>query len=241
MPPVLSCQQIREIDRIAIHDLGIPGLVLMENAGRGASEALLANSRSHNIAANRALIACGHGNNGGDGFVIARHLDLAGLDVHVWLAGATSDLRGDAEATYKWLDASNVKVHPCGPLHSGVIGEEVKTLLATMGPTDWAIDALLGTGSQGEPRSNMSTIIEAFNRLTCRRLAIDVPTGLNADSGEASSGKTFRAHITTTFVAAKPGLVTPPSREYVGQLQVVDIGIPSRLRSRFGLTPRSKD
>lgn len=222
LPYALDCAKVREIDQYAIEQLGIPGLVLMENAGRGVADIIAASTPP-----SRVLIACGPGNNGGDGFVIARHLDLRGFDVHVLRTTPVSRLRGDAAANYRWLAESEVQIHDA---EQGISEAEISRLDTFA----WSVDALLGTGVTGEPRWPLNQIIERLNAMPCRRLAVDLPSGLDASEGTVSQA-TFRAHETATFVAAKPGLLGPHVRPYVGDLHVVSIGVPRKILQRFGV------
>jgi NAD(P)H-hydrate epimerase len=218
---VLDCETIRDVDRYAIEELKIPGLVLMENAGRGIADLIVAASSP-----SRVVIACGAGNNGGDGYVVARHLDLHGFQVHVLRTASESRLRGDAAANYRWLAESNVHIH------NAETGWPASARI-DWSQCSWAVDALLGTGVHGNPRAPLDHIIAQLNELPCQRLAVDIPSGLDSVHGTASPN-TFRAHVTGTFVAAKPGLVTPSAAEFVGQLHVLQIGVPRNTLKRFG-------
>jgi NAD(P)H-hydrate epimerase len=221
---VLSCEQVRQIDRVAIDELNMPGLVLMENAGRGI--ALLMQREG---LAGRVLIACGPGNNGGDGFVVARHLDLGNVEVHVALACDPGRLSGDAAANFAWLGETGVQIHR--------VDQEWPAALEWVDTScDWVVDALLGTGVRGAPRAPLDRVIERLNQIPARHLAVDIPSGLDAESGEAAR-TTFRADLTATMVAAKPGLLAPAAAPYVGRLEVLEIGVPLRVLQRFGLRP----
>jgi NAD(P)H-hydrate epimerase len=217
---ILTCQQVRELDRAAIEELGMPGLVLMENAGRGLVDLMA----RHGIAG-PVLIACGPGNNGGDGLVMARHLDLMGIEVHVLLAAPPAALRGDAADNLRWLRASSVAWHSPD--------EDWTARWSAPGHhLDWVVDALLGTGARGAPRGGLADIIQQLNDIpAARRLAVDIPSGLDGDTGQAAA-TTFRADITGTFVAVKPGLIAPPAASYVGRIEVVSIGVPRGLLQR---------
>ncbi len=222
-PPILTRQQVREVDRIAIEELKMPGLVLMENAGRGVADALHAQ-----FGVARALIVCGPGNNGGDGFVIARHLDGRGWQVTVLLTAPSSQLKGDALANYQWLAASgvtweqNTNDSP-GGMQPG----------AGAGP--WCVvDAILGTGATGPLRPSVASVCRQLNQLPATRVAIDIPTGLDAETGKADAD-TFVAHHTYTFVAAKPGLCMSHAKKFVGELKILPIGVPTGILRRFGL------
>ena len=216
---ILSRDQVREVDRRAIDVLGMSGLVLMENAGRGCVDVLgMLGARGP------ILIACGKGNNGGDGFVIARHLVNAGLPVRIALACSPAELRGDAAANYQALPSSKIEVFS---VNDEDFNEQIA---AATQEAEWIVDALLGTGSHGSPRPPYDALIRQLNQASARKLAIDIPSGLDCDSGEPAE-PTFRADRTCTFVAFKPGLLAESARQFVGIVHVVDIGVPQELIS----------
>lgn len=190
------------------------GLVLMENAARGAVDVLTSLGCHGPVA-----IVCGKGNNAGDGFAMARHLEIRGVPVKVLLAGDPNNLQGDAAANYGIIAKSSLPIFSLDPLDEAVLAEELRDC-------EWVVDALLGTGSTGAPRPPMDQIIDHLNWTTVpKKLAIDLPSGLNCDTGEAAD-PTFGADHTITFVAPKPGLLVEQAKGYVGQLHVVDIGAP---------------
>jgi NAD(P)H-hydrate epimerase len=225
-PPVLTRDQVRRVDALAIERYGMSGLVLMENAGRGAVDALLAFDPSllgESSGTNaQVVILCGKGNNAGDGFVIARHLEIRGVAARVLLLAPPDELTGDALANYAILQHTDIPIVEVsrGPL-------EPQLDESASGAT-WLVDALLGTGATGEPREPFATAIRWMNAQPARRLAVDLPSGLDCDTGEPSAA-TVRADLTTTFVAAKPGFLTPQAKPYVGELRIIDIGVPPRL------------
>ena len=217
----LTCQQIRALDALAIERIGIPGSVLMENAGRGCAE-FVYGALVH-PGASRVVILCGPGNNGGDGFVIARHLCNAGVRVDVVLAAPPEKSQGDAGTNLRILERMGMEFirayEPAG----------LAVALAALGTADAIVDALLGTGSAGSPRGVMAQLIEAANAAApATRIAIDIPSGLDADRGVAGQ-PCFRADATVTMVAPKVGFSSPGAREYVGRVAVVDIGLPRAL------------
>ena len=208
----LTRAQVRRVDQIAIHDWGIPGLVLMENAGRGVADVLCELGINGKVA-----IICAKGNNGGDGFVVARHLNIRGADVEVVLCCEASELQGDAAATFAWLRRCDV------PVLSSADAATAERLRGA----EWIVDALLGTGARGAPRSPMDGIVRAMNASAARKLAVDLPTGLDCDTGEASD-PTFVADHTCTFVAEKVGM-TAAAAKYLGTVHCLDIGVPKEL------------
>jgi NAD(P)H-hydrate epimerase len=217
----LTCQEIRELDILAIEHVGIPGIVLMENAARSLAQcihrSLLNPTRSH------VLVLCGPGNNGGDGFVAARHLRNAGVRVTVVLAAPPDKSKGDAGLNlgiYRRME---------GTLVDASDGETRKRVAALANTADVIVDALLGTGSTGAPRGVIAELIKIANGASrARRVAVDIPSGLNADTGEVSE-PCFRADATVTFVAPKVGFSAPKAREVLGQVEVADIGVPREL------------
>lgn len=215
--PVLSREQCRAVDRRAIDEYGVSGLVLMENAGRGAAELLISLGARGPVA-----ICCGRGNNAGDGFVIARHLDLHGIPARICLRGEPSELTPDAAANFHIAQQSGIPIELFGN-HL-----DVERLRAQIVDADWLVDALLGTGAQGEPRPPISDMIDEMNRSGLPILAVDVPSGLDCETGKASQ-QTVRARHTCTFVAAKRGFMVPEAAEYLGQLHVLHIGAPRKL------------
>lgn len=222
-PPVepLSCPQIRELDVLAIEHVGIPGLVLMENAGRGIAEFVY--DRLLDPAAARVLILCGVGNNAGDGFVVGRHLHNAGVRVTFALAAPRSKLQGDALTNQRIAERMRLEMLPAFESAGFAKAREVAA------EADIVVDALLGTGAKGAPRGVMADLIRMANALPrARRIAVDIPSGLDGDSG-APHEPCFRADATVTMLAAKLGFLTPRARPYVGRVHVVDIGVPREL------------
>jgi len=209
--PVLSRARVRELDRRAQEDYGIPGVVLMENAGAGACRWILERAAREGWTNPSAGIACGGGNNGGDGYVVARHLANAGWDVRIASTVALGELRGDAALMARIVHALGIRCDGLG---------EDRTVL---------VDALLGTGFQGALRPELARAIAALNAARARLVvALDLPSGLDADTG-ARSDPCVRADATLTFAALKPGLLLPAARPFVGELACVDIGAPRAL------------
>jgi hydroxyethylthiazole kinase-like uncharacterized protein yjeF len=227
-PPLLSRAQVRELDRRATHELGIPGAVLMENAGRAVAELVLARLRVDNLAGRRGpvpwriAIVCGRGNNGGDGYVVARHLHNHGHDVDVASTAAAGELSGDAAAQRAIVERMGIPV-------ATIAGErELADALERWRGCDALVDGLLGTGAVGAPRGAIARAIEAANSVAGPlKVAVDLPSGLDADTGEAP-GACFVADATVTFVALKLGFAREDALRYLGQVAVADIGIGLR-------------
>lgn len=212
---IVTADEMREIDKYTIEGIGIPGVVLMENAGSQVVQNL---KEKMSIKGCKALVLAGHGNNGGDGFVIARHLGNNQVDVETWLL---SDIR-------KCSCDSVINFHAL--VHSGYrlkFWDEKNhdLLLARINEADIIIDAMLGTGVQGELREPYKKITETVNNAKAYRVAVDIPTGVNSDSGEVVDWA-FKADLTVTFAFPKLGQFLFPGADYVGELKVADISIP---------------
>jgi NAD(P)H-hydrate epimerase len=214
---MLNRQQVRDVDRRAIEEYGMSGLVLMENAGRACAD-VLCRLGVHG----RVVICCGKGNNGGDGFVIARHLDLRGHEVKVMLFADPAGLTGDAAANYRILEHCGIPIDVQGA------AVDLPRLQAELTSADWIVDALLGTGATGEPRPPYDQAIAAVNASGKLVVAIDLPSGLDCDTGVPAQ-QTIRAAHTCTFVAAKPGFFAAGADRFTGELHVLDIGAPRKL------------
>jgi NAD(P)H-hydrate epimerase len=214
---VVSQKQAREVDRRAIEEYGLAGVVLMENAGRGVVDVLEQLDIKGPV-----VVACGKGNNAGDGFVIARHLEIRGHQVQVALWAQPGELHGDAAANFAILQKTCVPIHVFGNCHNA------DRLAALLADADWVVDALLGTGAQGEPRAPLDAVIDQLNDCPARRLAVDLPSGLDCDTGQAAA-HTIRATHTCTFLAVKPGFLQPGVRDFTGAVHVLDIGAPPKL------------
>lgn len=220
----ITRERVREVDRRAVEEYGMPSIVLMENAGRNVAQKLLELGVAGNV-----VIFCGKGNNAGDGFVIARHLDLARINVKVLLWAKPADLTGDAAINYRILQRSGVTIEVFG---SRVDQERLQEQRAGAA---WFVDAMLGTGAQGDPRPPFDEVIDWLNGTNVPKLAVDLPSGLDCDTGQPSA-HTVRASHTCTFVAAKVGFAA--ASEYTGQVHVIDIGVPRKLVERMvGHTP----
>lgn len=210
----LSRAAVRELDRRAAIEFGVSGLVLMENAGRGAADVL----HRLNPERRRTLILCGPGNNGGDGFVMARHLQYWGVELDVLLFGEVDRLPADAKANaLAW--------QKCGPLWTvpanGPLDVEVKRIVA--GAQGWIVDALFGTGLSrplGEP---FAELVGLVNSRGLPILAVDISSGLDCDTGNPL-GATIRANHTATFVAEKTGFANSAAQKWLGDVHIVEIG-----------------
>jgi NAD(P)H-hydrate epimerase len=204
LDPLPDAAQQRALDEWAINECGIAGLELMERAGVGLADVVHSRAPSGPIA-----LVCGKGNNGGDGLVCARVLRERGREARVLLLGAAEELRGDARTNYERLTGD-----PPEPFEP-----------ALLGGASGIVDAILGTGFSGEPREPAKGAIEAINSTEATVIACDVPSGVDASTGEVH-GAAVRAQATVTFHAAKPGLWIAPGKDHAGEVTVIDIGIP---------------
>jgi len=223
-------EQMREIDRVAIDDIGIPGAVLMENAGRQTVCQLCRHFGE--VQGKKIAVFAGPGNNGGDGFVVARHLQQLGAQVRVYLLVGTDRIRGDAAIHFRIISNLHIPVtFLLGPddLH-GLVPESFALI----------VDALFGTGLQRRIEGHFARVIELINSAGCPVVAVDLPSGVDSDRG-LICGIAVRADLTVTFGVAKPGHFVFPGREMVGTLAVVDIGIPAQVVSDAGLTCEALD
>jgi NAD(P)H-hydrate epimerase len=209
---LVTASQMREMDRRASEEFGVSGLELMERAGI----AVFLIGREMLGARKRVLVLCGKGNNGGDGFVAARLLRREGYPVQVWLASSVDSLRGDAKVNYERA------------VRSGVPIRESATASSPLPDADLIIDALLGTGLASEVREPVRSLIEAANASGRPILAVDLPSGLNSDTGRVC-GVSIRAAKTVTFALPKIGMAQYPGMKLVGELIVGDIGMPEPL------------
>jgi NAD(P)H-hydrate epimerase len=212
----LTRQQVREVDRRAIEQYHVPGIVLMENAAIHASE--LAWKMVGRNPDTFIDIVCGGGNNGGDGLAIARHLINRGAMVSILLAVDPDKYTGDALINWRITQAMQI------PTWQG----ENALFHAGIGISNFIVDALFGTGLTQPPRPEAATWIELMNQRNVPKLAVDVPSGLDCDTGRPP-GACVRATKTVTFVAEKAGFANPESREYTGDVVVADIGCPDNV------------
>lgn len=220
----LTVEQSREVDRRALAECGLHGLVLMENAGRNAAELLAGLAPS-----GRYVIVCGPGNNGGDGAVMARHLHNRGYDVTICATRSPGEMSPDARVNMAVCQWAGIRVHTLG-VDSSL--EDWKGLFAK---AEWLVDALFGTGFRGPVRPPLDAVIRAMNDSGRSIFAVDAPSGLDCDTGTPSE-PCVRAAATATFVATKPGLTAASAREFVGRVEVIDIGVPRRLVEEIART-----
>lgn len=220
-PIIISRAEAREIDRCAIEEYGIPSLLLMENAGRGIAEYLLNQKIKGPV-----VICCGKGNNGGDGFVIARHLDNKHISVQLFVFADPNDLSVDAKINYDILTHSEI---PITHFTEKTLG--MSDFMPSLTSAEWIIDALFGTGLLGSVKPPFDKIITAINSTNANVLAVDIPSGLDCDTGKPL-GPTIKADHTVTFIAMKKGFTNLEAISYLGKTTVINIGIPRMLLER---------
>jgi len=217
----LTREQSRQVDTYATETLEMSSLVLMENAGRGCVDLIQSKGIDGPVA-----VLCGKGNNGGDGFVISRHLLIRGYEVRVLVVPHLKDLAGDALTNCEILKRAGVPITSIASKGGTMPLAEI--LSDNVEGCDWIVDALLGSGIEGPPRPPYDTLIEWINTEPGKKLSVDVPTGLDCNSGEPSP-TTVVADVTATFVASKVGYDSAKAQRHLGELHVLDIGLPPSL------------
>jgi len=221
---ILTAAEMREVDRLTSKKAHVPGLRLMENAGRSVAEFIQA--RLPDKKRRHVIVVCGKGNNGGDGLVCARYLQASGARVAVHLIGNLPDVKGDAAINLRrWKRTGKLAVERA-------LKEDARVEFQA---GDIIVDALVGTGVRGPLEGHLAEIVRAVNQHPpgCVVIAVDIPSGLNADTGDAP-GPVVVADHTVTFTAPKPGLVLRAGPEYVGDLVVCEIGSPRPLIEETG-------
>jgi len=222
MEKIGTARMMRDMDSTTINEYKIPGIVLMENAGRGAFEFLM-----DEFGPERVSVFAGKGNNGGDGYVIARHLLNQGVHVDTYVLANRSDISGDAKTNLDALDNMG------GPIFEVVDMAMLEDYRYHMMESDLIVDAILGTGLDSDVRGNLADVIGFLNGLVedtphIRVFAVDMPSGVNSDTGQIM-GITIPADATATFGMMKTGQLSYPGAELVGSLAVIDISIPADL------------
>jgi NAD(P)H-hydrate epimerase len=218
MIPVVTAAEMRALDRATIDEVGLPAVTLMETAGRAVAEAAL---RMLGARRGHVMVVCGPGNNGGDGFVAARVLRERGVDAVVYLAAARAAVRGDARTHLEILERAG------GAVHSIAAPEQLAALGARVIGAALVIDALFGVGLARPIEGHLAEVVTMMRRAE-RVLAIDLPSGLDADTGR-ELGVAVIAARTVTMAAAKVALVSAPGFAYAGELEIAEIGIPGAM------------
>jgi NAD(P)H-hydrate epimerase len=215
---IMSAEQVRCVDNWAINTLGIPGVVLMENAGRSCAEFI--KNKLSDKPNPKVCIFCGTGNNGGDGYVIARHLLNSRFKVTVVICGDIDKVAGDAKINLDILRQMGQPIEQLNPKNT----EIAKAVQAFAADSDMIVDALFGTGLKGHLKDEYKKLIDVINALNLPVLAVDIPSGLDCDTGHPH-GTAIKADYTVTFVAVKAGFENPSAAQYTGEVHVVSIGI----------------
>lgn len=209
--PTVTRAEARAFDRWASEGLGLPSAVLMENAARGAAEVARAELTRLGARTPRVLVLCGQGNNGGDGYALARQLLLGGVRAQIASPFASERLSADARLQRTVVER---------------LGLTVRGELEEARGVDLLVDALLGTGAQGELRAPLDAWLARVEALQVgARLALDLPSGMDADSGHAAR-HAFRADVTVSFAARKRGFAAPGAQRWTGRVELASIGVP---------------
>jgi len=217
---IVTAAEMQEIDRRASSEFGIPSLLLMENAGLQVVRAL--EEEFPSCLSRPVSVLCGRGNNGGDGFVIARHLHSRGRKVQVFLLAKKQEVKGDALVNLQILEKMGVKIREVQRL-SDLEGEREGIL-----GSDLIVDALLGTGAHPPAKGLVAEVISYLNRLGKPIVAVDIPSGLGADESHPV-GECIRADLTVTFGLPKRCLFLYPAAEFAGKVRIADLGLPPQL------------
>jgi NAD(P)H-hydrate epimerase len=237
----MSRDEVRELDRRATDEFGVPSIVLMENAGRGAAELLMhLNSEKKPV-----TILCGPGNNGGDGFVMARHLEIHGYPLRIWLFAPSTDnagrilrlgiapkLTADCDANFRIFVRREGDVSFVDSRSGFLEGQRQQMTADVTRSRAWIVDALFGTGLDRALAPPFDEVIAAINASGNPVLAVDIPSGLDCDSGKPI-GPTVKATHTATFVGWKKGFLQPLAKPWIGEVHVIDIGAPKKLVDEY--------
>lgn len=234
-PRVMTREQLRALDRLAVESLALPSILLMENAAIGAARSV---ERALDVLdARSVLVLAGTGNNGGDGLAVARHLHIAARPVRVLILGDPDRLAPDAGANFRALRQTAVPIDAAGEHDEARAYERVSAAIAETAPT-LVVDALLGTGAARPVEGAFAGAIRAINRAresggACFVVSLDLPSGLDADSGRPL-GHAVHADVTVTFAALKIGFAALEAQPCLGEVELVPIGVPPELLARFG-------
>jgi len=215
----VSVKQIQKLDKLAIEKYGVPSIALMENAGRATAQVILQRLRKLRSAKNKVCVVCGVGNNAGDGFVVARHLNNAGVKIDILFIGIEKQFKRDARINYQILKKVKHEIQEGCPAFPENYFSKF----------DFVVDAIFGVGLNrliGEP---FRSVIEIINQDAKRIVSIDVPSGLDGTTGEIY-GTCIKADVTVTFSFAKQGMFKKMGPRHVGKVVVVDIGIPKVIK-----------
>lgn len=222
MLKTVTREEMRELDRKAIEIYGIPGILLMENAGRNVAEEVLKMMDTKSKI--KVAVLCGKGNNGGDGFVAARHLHNYNIPVCVFLVAKISDILKDADAGTNLKILLNMKIH----IREILLTTEINSILMELCNYDIIVDALFGTGLSGDVREPFKMLIAGVNHLNRPIVSVDIPSGLDCNNGNIL-GTAMKATKTVTFAISKRGFYLRDGPLHTGEIIVTDICIPKEL------------
>ncbi len=226
MKTALSAEQAKRLDSIAIKEVGIPSIILMENAGRSLAEEVKRYVKR--IERPFVCICCGVGNNAGDGFVAARHLLNAGIKVKIFLIGSSVGLKEDPNLNFRILKRLGYSVIELDTDSNRFFA----TLSRSLKKADVIVDAVFGIGLNRNISGHFKEVIDLINASRKRVVSADIPSGLDGTTGKVY-GVCVKAHATVTFNFAKKGLFKAEGPKYAGKVIVADIGIPATLRRRL--------
>jgi hydroxyethylthiazole kinase-like uncharacterized protein yjeF len=228
---IFSRETVRRLDKLAVQDFGIPSIVLMENAARHVTDVAL--DGLEGIEKPRVLVVAGPGNNGGDGLAAARHLHNAGLRVNVFIAGNPARFSGDARVNFEVAHRMGLQLFVMDPSNPA---RSLGAAFAGFRPTDLIIDALVGTGLTRDLDPTFEKLVQEINGYGADGipvLAVDIPSGLDADTGMPRR-VAVRASATVTFAGIKEGFFTLEAQPFLGEVVVADIGVPRELLEQLG-------
>ncbi|MBI3459793.1 NAD(P)H-hydrate epimerase, partial [Candidatus Acetothermia bacterium] len=221
---VLTGKAMAELDRIAIEEIGIPRLVLMENAGRSVFQII--QERVSEFAQKKIVIVCGKGNNGGDGLVVARHLMNAGASPQIFVLSLKEELSPDARVNAEIFERSEVSVRYLDD------DAQLSELAQVLAHAELVVDAIFGTGFEGAARGLAAHAVELINLSSASVFSIDIPSGVEGNTGYVL-GPAVMADVTVTLELPKLGLLLYPGRGYVGDLVIGNVGYPRSLVENF--------
>lgn len=222
----ITVKQAREIDKIMVGEMSIPVIVMMENAARNVA-VLAKKMLNGSVKRKKISVLSGKGNNGGDGLGAARHLINYGANVSVILTSKPEELGEHALAQYNILKNMNARIYTWSESNSKKLTQDLRN-------ADLLIDALLGFNLKGNPRDPIAALIKTANDSKTKILAVDIPSGLDGDTGKPLA-PTIEAHTTLTLALPKVGILTDTAREYTGELYVGDISVPNKVYERLGI------
>lgn len=224
--PAVTVDQMREVDRIMVEEIGVSILMMMENASRNIailSRRLLGGT----VKGKSIVILCGKGNNGGDGLGAARHLTNFGANCQIILSTTPDELRNEPKVQFGVLKHTRAPIYEANKSSREFLKDKINY-------ADLIIDALLGYNLKGNPRQPIATLIQIADQSHCPILAVDIPSGMSGDSGETYT-PTIVAKYTLTLALPKVGLLTEKAKKYVGELYIADLSVPEKVYEKIGI------